>query len=159
MSLSAGARFPMYRRTTFRAAMSCVVQPVGIGPVAAEADAAGLGAMDMLAPALAAALGAALGAGAALPPARVGPKVQPAPVVAGAQAANPAAATRPPPVRAAFRRNLRRERANSSEMADSPERASSSGSGVGRWSCGSVSIALDGGGSVNQRQVTFGPIP
>jgi hypothetical protein len=81
-------------------------------PGATEADAAAAGDMEWLAAALAAGLAEGLGAaGAALSGPRTGPSVQPAPVLAGAQAANPAAATRPPPVSAALRRNLRRERA------------------------------------------------
>ncbi len=62
---------------------------------------------------LAAALGAADATGAlgAVPGAPLGaldspgPKAQPEPVAAGAQAASPATAARPPPARAALRRN------------------------------------------------------
>src|SRR5512141_1164379 len=111
--------------------MSCWVQPGGRFPDgAAEADGEGAGSMDMVAAALAVAAAAvdpALGAG--LPAASAGPNVQACPA-AGAQAARPAAATRPPPVSAALRRNLRRERSTASSR-----------SVVGRWSCEVVSIA------------------
>src|SRR5512135_3576273 len=97
--------------------MSCCVQPGGRAPPdgAAEAEGEGAGAIDMLAAALAVAAGAvepALGA-TLLPGARAGPNVHAWPAV-GAQAARPAAATRPPPVIAALRRNLRRDSAVSS---------------------------------------------
>ena len=125
----------MYRRTTSRAATSCSLQPAGIGPLGArDPDAAGLG--DAWWPAAALADGLAPASGAALAAARSGPKVQPAALPAGAQAARPAAATRPPPVNAALRRNLRLDRASSSVAVG------------GRETCGSVSIS----GWCSQRQ-------
>src|SRR5512141_538163 len=109
--------------------MSCWVQPGGRFPDgAAEADGEGAGSMDMLAAALAVAAAAVDPAlGTALPAALAGPNVQAWPA-AGAQAASPAAATRPPPVSAALRRNLRRDSALSSRSMG------------GRVSCGVVSI-------------------
>src|SRR3954470_11812570 len=120
MSLSAGARSPMYRRILSRASTSCEVQPSGMVPVTGGADAAGPGLADMswLAAGDAAALGAgvaaALGAGAAPLGAGLsaGRKVHAAPVVAGPQAARPATAAIPPPVKAAVLRNPRRDNAD-----------------------------------------------
>src|SRR5438552_12845880 len=117
-----------------RAVTSCSVQPRGSGPaeLPPEADADAAAAIDMpgVAPGTTQATADGLAEGAGVgeaPAARAGPNVQ-LWVAAGAQAASPAAATRPPPVRAALRRNLRRER------------ATSFGSVVGRLSCGMSSM-------------------
>src|SRR4051812_1453310 len=127
MSLSAGARSPMYRRILSRASMSCEVQPSGMVPVTGGADAAGPGLADMSwlaagdAAALAAAVAAALAAGAAALGAGLyaGPNVHAAPVVAGPQAARPATAAMPPPVKAAVPRHPRRDHADSA-LSETP---------------------------------------
>src|SRR3954452_8037180 len=110
-------------------------------PVTGGADAAGPGLADMSwlgagdAPPLAAAVAAALAAlaagaaplGAGL---KAGPKVHAAPVVAGPQAARPATAAMPPPVKAAVLRNPRRD--NADAAISGPPGVSMVVTGVGR---------------------------
>src|SRR5262245_13544453 len=103
MPSNAGARLPTNRRTTFRAAMSCSVQPAGrFGSTEGDGSTDGEAATD------GATVGAALGTAVAAPGVGGGPKLHDG--AAAAWHAATLAATPARPVRPAARRNPRRLR-------------------------------------------------
>src|SRR5450756_1413658 len=162
--LSAGAVLPRYRRTTWRALMSCSLQPGGMlatGELDGAALAAGVGDMFMPADGDGAALAAAEAAGAGLPLGRgLDVAYSHAWLAPGVQAAT-VAATRPVPASAAPRRKPRRVTAASTIPAGSLASATGRDGIRGSWG---VTVSMGRHGTRPERGfdgtfVTIGRVP